>query len=533
MKKLTTKMLCLLLAVLLLSSTVTYAADTNYSTIEKDINVPIKYICESKGGEVSWDAVKKVATYKLQSNILQLKINSRQIVSNGKTKTLENETITAGGRLLLPLSVVNQALGLKLSNDDYLKLIGVKFIDMLKNNQIDEGSALLSEAFSKYLNPTILGMIGVSMKDIAFDEKNISLTKSTVHQNLKIPCIIQQTNLNYIIRFDYTGKIDEIYSSAQQPESLYSKPIYDNSNNYTQEQVSFGAEPWKLPATLTIPKGKGPFPVVILIHGSGPNDRDESVGAVKPFRDIAVGLAAKNIAVLRYEKRTLEHMTKMQLLGNFTMKEEFEQDAFAAAEYLKTVKSIDASNIIALGHSEGGYVLPRILKADKTGIFKAGIIMSGFSRPMYELISEQVEYFMSKGMAGKEQVDFIKAQVKLLQDPSFDPAKPPLGYNLGLSYYYYDMKTYDVLGDTKAITKPMLILQGERDIQVNAKTDFDGWKKALENNIAAEFKLYPKLNHVYTEGEGEGTLEEYNISANIPQYVIDDIGQFVNKAAGK
>ena len=79
----------------------------------------------------------------------------------------------------------------------------------------------------------------------------------------------------------------------------------------------------------------------------------------------------------------------------------------------------------------------------------------------------------------------------------------------------------------------MLVLQGERDYQVSAKTDFEGWKKAFSENKGAEFKLYPKLNHMYIEGEGDSLPNEYYVSANIPQYVIDDIAAFVNKASVK
>lgn len=133
---------------------------------------------------------------------------------------------------------------------------------------------------------------------------------------------------------------------------------------------------------------------------------------------------------MRYEKRTLEYGVRTQLLPKLTMVEEFEEDAFAAAKYLKSIDSIDASNITVLGHSEGGYDLPRILDRDKTGIFKAGIIMSGCSRPLYELLPEQYKYLADLGMATKEQAEAAKEQVALIQDKSFNPENPPKGYSL-------------------------------------------------------------------------------------------------------
>jgi dienelactone hydrolase len=526
--------LSVVLAFLLSVCSVTYAAQTDITSIQKDINVSVKYICDSKGGASTWDSAEKAATFTIGDKTLKLKINSNQIVANGKAKVLKEKVIVSGGRIILPLSIVNQELGVKMSSDDYLKIAAAKFIELTKATQIYEGSSLLSTSLKKYLTPAYLQMYAVSLSAVQFDDKNASISKNTVHQNVAIPCVIQQINYNFVIRFDYDGKIDDMNTTAVVSDQMsYSAPVYDNQNNYTEKQIIIGDGDYKLPATLTIPSGKGPFPVVILVHGSGPNDRDESLGPLKPFRDIAVGLASKNIAVLRYEKRTLEYGTKMQLSGNITMNEEFEQDVFAAAKYLNTVNEIDSSNIFVLGHSQGGYVLPRILQSDKTGIFKAGIIMSGCSRPIYELMPEQYEYLMNKGMATKEQVDYMKAQVKLLEDENFDPNNLPAGYSLGNGYYYYDMKNYDVAAAAKAVNRPMLVLQGERDYQVSPKTDFEGWKKAFSENKNVEYKLYQKLNHMYTEGEGDCTPLEYYKSANIPQYVIDDISTFINKTAGK
>jgi uncharacterized protein len=527
--KICAKLSCILLTFLFLINTITYAAEVEKISFEKDINIPIKYICESKGGTVTWDSKNKMAIVKYQNRTLKLKIGSDVVISNGKTKTLKSKATTAGGRTILPISVLNQELGLNLSNNDCLKIIGIKFIDLLKSNQVSEGSGLLSKTFSKYLNSKYITQLATFFSNIQFDDTELSLTKNTVHLNLNIPIVFQQINYNYIIRFDNEGKIDDLYTEAVKPLTFYSKPSYEDSNNFTEEEVTFGNGAWKLPATLTVPKGKGPFPVVVLVHGSGPSDRDESVGALKPFRDLAVGLASKNIAVLRYEKRTLEHSTKSILIGNFTMNEEFEQDAYAAAEYLKTVSVIDSSNIIVLGHSQGGYALPKILQDDSSGIFKAGIIMSGCTRPIYEVMQDQYEYFMNKGMVSKEQFEYIKGQVDILNNPSFDASKPPQGYTLGNAYYFNSMKTYDVIGDAKALNKPMLVLQGERDYQVSSKIDFKAWKEAFNGKPEVEFKLYPKLNHFYTEGEGDSLPKEYYVSANIPQYVIDDIAEFVNK----
>lgn len=528
-----TKILCLILSFIFLINTTTYAAETKNISTQKDIEVPIKYICESLGGTVSWNGDDRTALIKYKNKTLQIKIDSNDIVIDGKTVTIKDKVKSIKGRILLPISVLNQYLDLKLTNDECLKIIGITFIDLLKKNKIDDCSGLLSDPFSIYLSSKSLLQIKDFLSSVILDNENVSLTKNTVHQSLSFPFTISQKKYNYVIKFDYDSKIDELSSIAVQPYVSYSKPSYEEADKFTEEEVTIGKGAWKLPATLTVPKGKGTFPVIILVHDAGPNDRDESLGALKPFRDLSVGLASNNVAVLRYEKRTLEHATKMALIGNVTLNEETEQDVFAAAAYLKNCDKIDSSNIVLLGHGIGGYALPKIMNADTSDVFKAGIVMSGYSRSLYEVLPEQLEYFVTRGLADESMLRNIKAQIKILDDASFDPTKPPENYTLGDAYFYSYMKTYDVLGEAKALDKPMLVLQGERDYLVNSKIDFGRWGTALSGNKEAEFKLYTKLNHLYTEGEDDFLPNEYFISANIPKYVIDDILNFVNKTTGK
>ena len=115
------------------------------------------------------------------------------------------------------------------------------------------------------------------------------------------------------VTFDTDGKIGGLHlvaapNAAATPTTIaYTPPSYVESNSFTETEVTVGTGEWALPGTLTIPKGTGPFPAVVLVHGSGPNDRDETIGPNKPFKDIAWGLASRGIVVLRYDKRTLAH----------------------------------------------------------------------------------------------------------------------------------------------------------------------------------------------------------------------------------
>src|SRR6185503_4489732 len=105
------------------------------------------------------------------------------------------------------------------------------------------------------------------------------------------------------------------------PAAPYVPPSYATARGYSEEEVTVGGPEWPLPGTLTLPRGDGPFPALVLVHGSGANDRDETVLQNKPFKDLALGLAARGIAVLRYDKRSKVFGAKMAALPSMTVKD--------------------------------------------------------------------------------------------------------------------------------------------------------------------------------------------------------------------
>ena len=129
-------------------------------------------------------------------------------------------------------------------------------------------------------------------------------------------------------------------------------PDYVNKQLFREKEVEIGKEPWRLPGTLSLPKGPGPFAAVILVHGSGPNDRDENLGPNNPFRDIAWGLASNGIAVLRYEKRTKQYAAEIAAIQkDFTVQEETVEDVQSAIAFMRNVPKVDKQRIFVLGHS--------------------------------------------------------------------------------------------------------------------------------------------------------------------------------------
>jgi dienelactone hydrolase len=289
-----------------------------------------------------------------------------------------------------------------------------------------------------------------------------------------------------------------------------------------------------LSGTLTLPKtGSAPWPAVVLVHGSGPEDRDETVGGCKPFRDLAWGLAAKGIAVLRYEKRTRQYPIDdfwKNGSSHFTVKEETICDAVGAVAQLRASKNIDPQRIFVLGHSMGGTLAPRIGAADPQ--IAGLIVMAGSIRPFDEIIVEQVRYLISANgepsAEGKAELAKVEADADKLRKLSAADRNSHTVLFGAPPAYWLDWREYDPLVAAKNLHRPMLFLQGGRDYQVTAK-DFEIWKTGLASTPEATFKLYPSLNHLFVTGTGKSYPIEYSLEGHVADEVVADIAAWIAK----
>lgn len=347
-----------------------------------------------------------------------------------------------------------------------------------------------------------------------------------------VTAAFEKANLDIRVVFDDQKQIAGLFFAPAQAAAEYQPPAYAKPSSFTEKGVTVGSGQWALPGTLTVPNGAGPFPAVVLVQGSGPNDRDETVGANKPFKDLAWGLASNGVAVLRYEKRTKQYATQMATMTNsITVKEETVDDAIAAVSLLKATDGIDHAKIFVLGHSLGGLVMPRIglQVPDATGL----IILAGNTRPLEDLILEQTTYIASLQPnltdADKAKLEDLKKQVARVKDPSLSLSTPASDLPLGIPpAYWLDLRGYKPAEVAAGQKQPTLILQGERDYQVTM-ADFQGWKDALSSRGNVELKSYPKLNHLFMEGEGKSRPEEYNQPGHVADYVVGDIAGWIKK----
>ncbi len=335
--------------------------------------------------------------------------------------------------------------------------------------------------------------------------------------------------------------------TAQKPQD----PV--NTSAYISEDVTFKNEPDNitLTGTLTIPKNKTGFPTVILISGSGPQDRNSELLGHKPFLVLADDLTKKGIAVLRVDDRGTGGT---EGIYNDTGLDGFNRDTKAAIRYLKSRAEITSSKIGLLGHSLGGITAPMI--AAETDDVAFVVMLAGPGISGEELMLLQKENFERKmGVpeaaiaSGKKNIagvysiiknsdaDRLKlqAEVKAYFTQLYGTAITADQLNTlseQLTWpWFSDFIKYDPSIILPKVKCPILAINGSNDIQVSAKENLAGIKELAEkaNNHNVTVMEFPKLNHLFQESE-TGLPQEYaKIEQTFSPEVLNAISDWILK----
>ncbi len=407
-----------------------------------------------------------------------------------------------------------------------------ELVSMLRAGKFQQAAATFDQNMKRQLGPDKLATVWKQLTDQTGDLKTIGAAheiEAGAYRVVFVRCTFSITKLDAKVVYDDQGRVAGLFFVAPQPVAAVVGE--EPPAGITEEEVTVGAAPWRLPGTLTMPQGKGPFPAVVLVAGSGPQDRDETIGPNKVFRDLAWGLAARQIAVLRYEKRSKRYPAEMQKIHRLTLDDEVIADARAAVALLGRHAKIDRHHIYVLGHSLGGTAAPRIAAGDPA---VAGlIILAGATTPLEENMVRQLRYIA--GLDGtvspeeKERIAQAEAAARTIRDPKLSPdaTVTVLGASTPGSYWL-DLRSYDPAATAAGLKLPILILQGGRDYQVTTD-DLKGWKKALSGKPNVSFKTYPKLNHLFMTGEGPSSPAEYAKPGHVAPQVIADIAAWIGQ----
>lgn len=362
------------------------------------------------------------------------------------------------------------------------------------------------------------------------DFKSIEDTSESVEEGYDIVFVNCTFTNDYFIIFkivfEENKEISGFWTEKIETISAYTAPDYVNTSSFTEYEVTIGSEPWILPGTISIPNGIGPFPGVVLVHGSGPNDRDETIGPNKPFKDIAWGLASNNIIVLRYDKRTKVYPEEIAGDKNLTVKEEVIDDAIEAVKLLQTYEEIIQSQIYVLGHSLGAMMAPQIATYEEN--INGLVMLAAPARSLEDLMYNQTVYLSElDGVVDENETLAINMTLEALEKiKNLNISEDEQVLTVYKAYWEY-LNNYNQVETADNLTIPILLLQGKRDYQVTYEEDYAIWNTTFSDNNNAFVKAYDLLNHLFISGEGTPTNTEYMTEGHVSEDVIIDIASWI------
>lgn len=317
---------------------------------------------------------------------------------------------------------------------------------------------------------------------------------------------------------------------------------------YREERITFSnpaAVGVRLAGTLTIPPGTQRFPAVVIIAGSGPNDRNEEIAGHKPALVLADALTRRGYAVLRYDKRGVAEST-----GDYSSATtlDFASDVTAAIAYLRSRPEIDRARVGLIGHSEGGTIAAVVAARDPDLAFI--VMMAGFALPGRVLVAEQIRRIaMAEGeteqtatqtfnlnqhlydaiAASKDQRD-AQARVRQLLNsakpkPSQDQFEQALQFT-ELPYMRF-MLAYDPTASLEEVRVPVLAVCGSKDLVVPPDLNLPALRRALAHNRAVTVVEIPDLNHFFQHAETGSPREFASIEETMAPEVLAVVSNWI------
>jgi fermentation-respiration switch protein FrsA (DUF1100 family) len=318
---------------------------------------------------------------------------------------------------------------------------------------------------------------------------------------------------------------------------------------YREEEVTYANKAGgnTLAATLTVPPGKGPFPAVLLIVGSGPHDRDESLMGHKPFLVLADYLTRKGIVVLRADKRGVGKSTGDNETATTA---DYATDAEAGVAYLKTRSEVDPHKIGLVGHSEGGVIAPMAAVADPDVAFI--VMMAGSGVEGDQILVEQGRLIAEAGGMSKEKAEenaVKQREVLALVETEKDSAildkelreklaadglpEAQIGATIKIAtapWFRYFL-TYDPAVTLRKVTCPVLVINGSLDLQVPPAQNLPAIRKALQDGGNKHFEVdeLPGLNHLFQTAKTGAPSEYGEIEETMSPVALDKMGGWILK----
>ena len=411
--------------------------------------------------------------------------------------------------------------------------------------------------YTSLMDSPTQGAYGIKTTNTIYENEKLQITATDLGlfyqgtaKNDSIMGIFNQNGMPFPLTLVRTEKKTQL--RPQEPKAPFPYKIEEIEFTNAKENIN-------LAGTLTLPQKKEKSSAVILIAGSGPNDRDETIFGHKPFWVLADYLSRNGIAVLRYDKRGVEKSGGEYFTATT---QDFADDAEAALNYLKSRKEIDSSSIGLIGHSEGGIIAPMIASQNKDVKFL--VLMAGLGVSGIELSLAQNQFAFNKASLSDKEKDSLNEILKKVftstdnwtEYVGSEAERSALKNELNILWQNLPMKIRGQVTKETFIEKttaniatpwfrhflkvnppiylqklsiPVLAINGEKDTQVDYKCNLSAIESALieGGNIKYEIKTYPNLNHLFQESN-TGEIDEYvKIEQTISPKVLSDVTKWI------
>lgn len=336
----------------------------------------------------------------------------------------------------------------------------------------------------------------------------------------------KQASVQMTLSENENGKINGLYIS----QLAYVPPSYGKDLGVGKKYINFLSHSYNISGELVVPLECQNCPVVLLVHGSGPNDKDETIGPNKVFNDLALGFASKGIATYRYDKRSYLYPDSFK--GQFDLYDETINDAISAFHHLQADTSLHFGKYIMLGHSLGAYAMPIIADSLKDRL-NGAILFSANASKLEDLITYQMKYLTEyDGEITKEEAKIIAENTKQAENIRLDKYTAETTADELLAYwpgtFWKGIKGYDPISAlAKNTATQFFIVQGEKDYQI-PMTEFELWRATVGASEHVKMQSYPNLTHLFTPtNTDKPSPADYFSPNNVEFQVIWDMSDWI------
>lgn len=323
---------------------------------------------------------------------------------------------------------------------------------------------------------------------------------------------------NLIVGYDEQGRISTLLLQPAAVQTAQERALPDGA--VESAALLFAGTERELAARIIRPAGETAS-YVVLAHGSGPSDMDETLYANRPLRDLAYDLAALGVGSIRFDKMTYAHPE----LPCETVEQEYLQPVAEALRVLKA--ETGAEKVYLAGHSEGGMLMPWLV--EQCG-FDGGVALAGTPYPLWQ-ISYQQNLDMIALLPAEQQPALLaqaeaeRERAEAIAQMTDEEARSTTVFGMS-AYYLRHMSALDEIAIAKRVQKPMLFLWGENDVQMSREA-FEAWREGLGEAEWYRYETLPGLNHLLMPCEGTATIATVMAEYSVPAQMDGRVAQCI------